>query len=99
MIERDAALAIFGGAIALAGLLLVFIGFLLPGLNQYSATAADRIRWIARFGLIPFAACLSCAWVSIWALQGPGWSGAHLWGVLKLTLALTAAYAIIATFV
>ena len=99
MIERDAALAIFGGALALAGLLLVFIGFLLPGLNQYNATAADRIRWIARLGLIPLVACLLCAWMSVWAVQGGIWPGTHLWGVLKLTLVLTAIYAIISTIV
>lgn len=99
MIERDAALAVFGGAIALAGLLLVFIGFLLPGLNQYNANAADRIRWVARCGLVPFVACLTCAWLSIWAVQGGVWSETHLWGVLKLTLAVTAIYAIISTVV
>jgi hypothetical protein len=99
MIERDAALAVFGGAIGLAGLLLVFIGFLLPAMNQYNANAADKIRWVARTGLLPFVACLLCAWISIWAIQGGAWSGTHLWGVLKLTLAITAIYAIISTIV
>jgi hypothetical protein len=99
MIERDAALAVFGGAIGLAGLLLVFVGFLIPGIGQYNSRAADKIRWIARFGLIPFVLCIGCAWVSIWAVQGAQWSGMHLWGVLKLTLAVTALYAIISTFV
>jgi hypothetical protein len=99
MIERDAALAVLGASIALAGLLLVFIGFILPRTETYSQQTADKFRWLARAGLIPFMASLFCAWASIWAAQGGHWSGTHLWGVLKLLLVLTAIYAIIATLV
>jgi uncharacterized membrane protein len=99
MIERDAALAVLGGALALAGVLLIFIGFILPKTEAYNERTADRFRWIARLGLFPFLAALFCAWVSIWAVQGGLWSGMHLWGVLKLTLVLTAIYAIISTVV
>lgn len=99
MIERDAALAILGGAIGLAGLLLVFIGFILPRTQTYNENSADKFRWLARIGLVPFLAALFCAWSSILAIQGARWSGTHLWGVLQLALVLTAAYAIIATLV
>lgn len=99
MIEKDAALAVFGGALALAGILLVFIGFILPNINTYSQQTADKFRLLARLGLIPFLAALLCSWFSIWAVQGGSWSGTHLWWVLKLTLVLTGLYAILATFV
>lgn len=97
--DKDSALAIFGGSLALAGLLLVFIGFILPKTEAYSEQTADKFRWLARVGLIPFIMALACCWFSVWAIQGGHWSGAHLWGVLKLTLVLTGIYAIIATLV
>lgn len=92
-------MAVLGGALALAGVLLIFIGFILPKTEAYSETKADKFRWIARLGLIPFLAALFCAWASISAVQGSVWSGMHLWGVLRLTLVLTAIYAIISTVV
>src|ERR1700722_10329062 len=96
-IERDAAIGVFGGALTLAGLLLVFIGFLLPKTDAYNVHTGDKFRRIARAALIPFMACLACSWFSIWAIQGAPWSEDHLWGVLKATLVLTGIYAIIAT--
>jgi hypothetical protein len=61
MIERKAALAVPGSALALARVLLIFIGFILPKAAIYSERTADKFRWISRLGLIPFPAALFCA--------------------------------------
>lgn len=95
--NRDIALAVMSNGIAVAGLLLVFIGFLLGKADQIDlARKRNRVRFVAISGLIPFLASLACALISIWAIQGAAWSDHHLFTALKLEIALTAGYAIMA---
>jgi hypothetical protein len=99
MADKDTALAILQAAIALAGLLLVFIGFLLSKADQTDLKAPrQRIRRIVGAGLIPFVAALGCSWQSIWVLQGAHLSAAYLYSTLKIVLVLVGLYAIMATF-
>lgn len=93
--NENIALGVMQGAIGLAGLLLVFSGFLLSKAESFETKRGDRYRAIALSGLIPLLAALSCSWIAVWALQGAPWSSLHLLGVLKITLVFTAAYAII----
>ena len=97
--DKEVALAVMGGALAIAGLLLVFIGFITAKADQtYNTARGARFLWVARAGLIPLLASLACCLLSVWSVQGAAWSGNHLLDLLKLTLAITALYAIIATF-
>lgn len=52
MPEKDTALAIMGAAVGLAGLLLVFSGFLLARAAQYESKRGDVYRVFAKFGLL-----------------------------------------------
>lgn len=99
MADKDVALGILQAAIAIGGLLLVFIGFVLGRADREQLKATrDKIRWIGIAGLVPFVAALLCSWQSIWAVQGAQESAMYLFCTLKIVLALTAIYAIMATF-
>lgn len=97
MADKDIALGILQAAIALAGLLLVFIGFLLASASQTDLRVPRiRTKLVAIAGLVPFLAALACAWQSIWAIQGLHDSALYLYRSAKIVLALTAFYAILA---
>jgi uncharacterized membrane protein len=95
--ERDVILAMFGSDIAIAGLVLVFAGFLVGKAASYGGSrSGDKYNWIAVAGLVPIVASLVAAWMCIDALQGCQWEAAHTLLIMKIVLALTGAYAIIA---
>jgi hypothetical protein len=99
MADKDVALGILQAAIAIGGLLLVFIGFLLArGDREDLARVRRKIRLVAIAGLIPFVAALICSWQSIWAIQGASGSALYLFCTFKIVLVLTLIYAIMATF-
>ena len=99
MADKDIALGILQAAIAIGGLLLIFIGFLLGRSDQTTlASKRNKIKAFAIAGLVPFLAALECALQSIWAIQGAHESALYLFVSLKIVLFLTAFYAIIATF-
>ena len=99
MIDKDVELGIMQAAIAIAGLLLVFMGFLLSRADQTGLQTKRRvIKAVAIGGFVPFTAALACAWQSVWAIQGASSSALTLFCTVKIVLALTALYAIIATF-
>jgi hypothetical protein len=93
--ERDTILAVLSSAIALAGLLLIFSGFLFAKAASFETKRGDKYRWFGRATLIPVIASLALSWLSIDALDGNQWALAHLLTGLKLILVLTAAFAII----
>lgn len=95
---RDGAiyLAVLKSSIALAGLLLVFIGFLLAKADQFHTKLGKKFKRLSLCGLIPFLFAITCSLVSIWAMQGARESGLHILFLFKLLLAVTSIYAIIA---
>jgi cytochrome bd-type quinol oxidase subunit 2 len=97
MADKDAALAILQAAIAGAGLLLVFAGFLLTRAEQFGRETARRsVRGLAKAALIPLLAAIACTWIGIWAAQGGAWSQQHLYFCFQVLLVISAVYAIIA---
>jgi hypothetical protein len=99
MADKDVALGILQAAIAIAGLLLVFIGFVLGRADREPLKIPrDKIRRVGIWGLVPFVASLVCSLQSIWAIQGANESAVYLFCTLKIVLALTGIYAIMATF-
>jgi hypothetical protein len=89
-------LAILQSAIGLAGILLVFSGFLLTKAGQFeSTTRAGRIELLAKLALIPLLGMFACAWLSLHALSG-GWAALYLQGIFTFLLVVSAIYAIVA---
>ena len=96
MIEKDVILAVLGSDIGIAGLVLVFAGFLVTKADSYEGSrSGDKFNWLAVVGLLPILAALASAWMCVDALQGGQWEADHILVMLKMVLALTGGYAII----
>jgi hypothetical protein len=80
---------------ALAGILLVFAGFLIAKGDSFKTRLGDKYKWLAFSALIPVLIAIALSWLSIDALEGCQWAMYHLLTVLKIQLAFTALYAII----
>jgi hypothetical protein len=91
----DAILAILSSGIALAGLLLIFSGFLIAKAESYDTRRGDTYKRLARGTLVPVLSSLALSWMSADALEGSAWAGYHLLTALKIQLGITAAFAII----
>ena len=89
-------LAALGSDIAIAGLVLVFAGFLATKAESFEGSrSGDKYSWLAVLGLVPIVVSLAAAWMCIDALQGGAWEAEHTLLILKIVLALTGAYALL----
>lgn len=74
--HKDVILAVLGSSVAIAGLLLIFTGFLFTQAAVFPPTTADSIiekfRNGARLGVVPFLAALVVSAVSFLWLLCPG---------------------------
>jgi hypothetical protein len=95
MVEHDTILAVLSSGIALAGLLLVFTGFLFAKAESYQTKRGDKFRRLAMYGLAPVMASLWLSWMSLDALAGSQWAQTNLIVCLRGTLLMTAAFAIV----
>jgi hypothetical protein len=93
--DQDTILAVLSSGIALAGLLLVFSGFMMAKAESLSSLRGDKYRYLSLGTLVPILFAIFLSWLSIDAIQGNKWAGYHLLIFLKIQLALTGAYAII----
>jgi hypothetical protein len=98
---KDAVIAILGSSVALAGLLLVFSGFVFAQADGFPKATTDdaiinRYRKVGRMGLVPFLLSLSLAALSVvWFICPSGTLYASsVLGFLFLLLG-TAVYAIV----
>jgi hypothetical protein len=80
---KDIAIAVLGGSLALASVLVVFVGFLIAHAEAMPATTPDRIqkryRLSARWGLAPLigaamVSLASYAWLMCPTLTGFYWA-------------------------
>ena len=103
MADKDEVLAILQAAIAIAGLVLVYSGFVLSKAGGLSDTRkAKKFKRLAQGALVPVIPALFCAFMGVRALRvgcwGSLWASNWMLGVFEIVLALTAGYAIIAAF-
>ena len=99
MTEKDVVLAVLGDDIAIAGLVLIFAGFLFTKAAEYDTKFGDRYRWLAACGMIPVLTALISAWLCIGALEGNQWDATHSLLGLKIVLALTGVYAVVSAVI
>jgi hypothetical protein len=95
LVDRDTILAVLQTGIGLAGLLLIFSGFLVSKADSYGTRRGDKYKWLAIGTLVPVLGALALSWLSIDALQGGRWAQYHLVTVLRIQLAVTGVFAII----
>jgi hypothetical protein len=89
---KDTVAAILGASAALAGLLLVFVGFVYARAEGYSSRRGDIFKYVAKFGALPFLLALACTWLSAEWMTGSQW--AFWWATqsFRWSLFLTAIY-------
>lgn len=95
MPDKDVTLAVLQSAIGLAGLLLVFAGFLLSKTSSLPDKYAKAFKWLTVSTLLPFVSNLFLAYMSILTLQGSKWAGDYLLAGLEISLGLTALVGIV----
>ena len=96
MPDRDVILAVLQSGIALAGLLLIFAGFLLSKAGTtYNTRKGDIYKYLAWSTGLPVLVALAESWISIKAIEGSQWAGFFLLTGLRITIAFTAVFAII----
>jgi hypothetical protein len=103
MADKDEALAILQAAIAIAGLILVYSGFVLAkGAGLSDVRKQEKFQRLAKWGLVPVIVSLFCALMAVRALLpgrfGSAWSSNWVLFTFEVVLFLTGAYAIIAAF-
>src|SRR5438132_13205487 len=86
MEPKDIVTAIFGAAVGLAGILLVFVGFVYSHAeSQPLKDDREKYKLVAKVGLLPFLICLTCAffclnWMSSPSQTSLGWARNTLYG-------------------
>lgn len=95
MANQDTILAVLQAGIALAGLLLVFSGFLVSKADTYETRRGKKYKFLALATLLPVLGALALSWLGVDAAEGSRWARYYLLTGLKIELALTAVFAII----
>ena len=95
MPEKDVLLAILQSDLALAGLILVFAGFVISKADSYETARGDRYRYLGLSSILPIGAAILSAWACVDAVDGNYWFAANL-PFFKLVLALMMVYILIA---
>jgi hypothetical protein len=100
--QKDIVSAVIGASSSLAGLLLVFCGFLFAQASSFPPATTDdavieKYRNTARAGLWPFLISLAIAAIgAAWMLWPSKWSFAISVGMFFVLLGWTGVYAMIA---
>ena|ERR1700719_2222255 len=95
--EKDTILAVFGAAVGLAGIVLVFVGFVSSHGEGFQNNDRKRIfKRVGKAGLVPFAIALVAAFFSLSWLENQN-SNSYYLAILtfKLSLVCTLLYGII----
>jgi hypothetical protein len=94
--DKETALSILQAAIAGAGLLLVFSGFLIARAGDFEGNRrGDKFIVLAKVSVVPVVMSLVCAWLCLGVIDGSN-SGIVALVLFKISLVLTALYAIVA---
>lgn len=94
--EKDVALGVLGAVLAIAGLLLVFCGFLVGKASGMTNTdRATKFTVLAKSGALPLLLSFFSAWVCIMAVEGNPWAVTHGLLLFKISLVITTLYSII----
>ena len=96
--EREIITSILASSVGLAGVLLIFVGFVYSRVETFErAEKAKKYRLVARVGAIPFLLAVSSAWLCLEWLVGPSaclYNNAVLF--FKMCLVLTGLYGTVA---
>jgi hypothetical protein len=89
--QKDIVVAVFGAAVGLAGILLVFVGFVYAHAETIDlANTRKKLKIVAKVGIIPFLVSLLCTSLSLnWMLHSSSglfcWVCRSFWASIGLT--------------
>ena len=98
METKDIVVALFGAAVGLAGILLVFVSFVYSRAESSDlARLRGKYRHIAKFGMVPFLVSLACAALCLrWMLIPSPVTFCWVRYSFYVCLGLTALYGVVA---
>lgn len=97
MMEKDTILAVFGSSVGLAGIVLVFVGFVSSHGEGFQNNDRKRVfKRVGKAGLAPFTIALAAASLSLCWLENPN-PTSYYFALLafKLSMISTLLYGII----
>ena len=97
--EKDIALGVLAAIVTVAGLILVFCGFLFAKAESFDSRRGDKFRTLAKAGIIPLIASFVSAWICTMAIENNPWAVAHGLLTFKIALVISALYSIIALLI
>ena len=96
---NDLVATILEADVALAGLLLVFVGLVYSRGKEPGSRPENTFKNVARMGIVPMGLSLWCAWVSVNYLSGDVTLIRTITLMFRADLILTGLYACIVLFV
>jgi len=98
MESKDIVIAVFGAAVGLAGILLVFVGFVYSHAETIdTARTRERYKTVAKSGIVPFLILLVCACLCLrWMLVPSSTTFCAVLYSFYGCLGLTALYGLVA---
>lgn len=90
--------AILEADVAIAGLLLVFVGLVYQRGEELSSRGGDRVKNVARLGILPLGLSLWCAWMCVNYLSGDARQLRTVIIMFRSDLIVTGVYAYIVLF-
>jgi hypothetical protein len=99
-LAKDAIVASFGAAVALAGLILIFVGFVFTRAESMNTVAlTKKYKNVARSGFIPLTPLLISAWLCLNYLDGDPTTYRLAVLALRTGLITTVGYAFVVLFI
>jgi len=96
---NDLVATILEADVALAGLLLVFVGLAYGRAEELGSRPGNRFKHVARMGMLPMGLSLWCAWLCVNYLSGDVTLARTITIMFRSDLILTGLYAFIVLFV
>jgi hypothetical protein len=96
---NDLVATILEADVALAGLLLVFVGLVYSRGKELDSRTGNRFKIVARMGILPMGLSLWCAWICVNYLTGDVTLFRTVVIMFRSDLILTGFYALIVLFV
>src|SRR5689334_4083673 len=95
-IAKDVIIAILGSSVGLAGLLLVFVGFVYSKAGSFQTRRGDFYKNVAKAGVAPFSAAIIAAWFCLLWLAGHPWAYGWAFFCFAVSTILTGVYGVVA---
>jgi hypothetical protein len=96
---KDVVIATLGASAAIAGIILIFSGFLFAQAATFPVETSDKLlekfRLCGKLGALPFVSCMAVTGISFWWMLSPGacayWLNIWMFGI---TLVITTGYGV-----